>query len=58
MLRAKKDALDITAKLVEAKLNNSTLSINAETGKAVAEYFQAIYDKVEEIAEKIYSDNT
>lgn len=58
MLRAKKEALEITAKLVEAKLNNSTLSINAENGKAVAEYFQAIYDKVEEIAEKVYPDNT
>lgn len=52
MVESVKNALEITTKLVEAKLSNSDMVINAETGKAVASYYEAIFDKVVEIIEK------
>lgn len=57
MHRDKKEALEITTKLVEAKLSNSGIVINAEGGKAVADFFQEIYNKVAEISESVYTDN-
>lgn len=53
MHRPKEVAFNITAKLVEAKLGNDDASVNLITGQNVADYFQAIYEKVSEITEQI-----
>ena len=53
MNRPKRTAFDITSKLVEARLSNTNSSINLATGQEVGEYFQAIYEKISEIAENI-----
>lgn len=53
MLKAKIKALEITAELVKARLNNSEVSLDAEGGQATAAYFEAIYNKVSEITEEI-----
>lgn len=53
MLNPKKKALEITTELVKAKLSSSTVSPSETGGKAVADFFQVIYDKVSEITESI-----
>ena len=51
--RPKEEALRITTEIVTARIVNSTAPINAEAGKAVGEYFQAIFNKVTEITTEI-----
>lgn len=53
MHRPKEVAFNITAKLVQAKLSNDDTAVNLITGQNVADYFQAIYEKVSEITEQI-----
>lgn len=56
MHRPKEIAFNVTTKLVEARLSNADSSINLTSGQNVADYFQAIYDKVSEITEQIAKD--
>lgn len=53
MHRPKEVAFNITAKLVEARLSNEDTPTNLASGQSVADYFQAIYEKVSEITEQI-----
>jgi hypothetical protein len=42
-------AIDIATQIVVAKMQNSTTTINAQTGKDTAEYFKAVYDGIKNI---------
>ncbi|MCM1008975.1 MAG: hypothetical protein NC485_13895 [Ruminococcus flavefaciens] len=52
-MNAKLKALEITAELVKARLNNSEIRLSTEGGQATAAYFEAIYNKVSEITKEI-----
>ena len=47
---AKQYALDVTTEIVVAKMSNTTITPTGENGVHVAAFFQAIYDKILEIA--------
>ncbi len=48
-----KQALEIAASFVNARLATSTIRIDAAAGKSVAEFFKAIYEGVKEITDSI-----
>lgn len=49
---AKRIALDITKDIVIAKMSNSTLSVNADGGKNLADFFEEVYGRVLDIARR------
>ena len=57
MHKPKEKALEITADLVKTRLETAKIAIDKEGGEQVAEFFQAIYNKVAEIAESIGEEN-
>lgn len=52
MTDTKTIALKCTTDIVAAKVTNTTDRAYLESGKDVANYFEAIYDKIYEIASK------
>jgi len=46
-------ALEITAEIVKASVEGMNIKLYSDTGKNVAEYFEAIYNKVSEITSNI-----
>lgn len=51
-----KKALEITTQIVEAKMSSTSTAVNKETGKAVAEFFEEIYNGVSKITAEISDD--
>lgn len=52
MDRSDRYALDAAKEMTIAKLSNANITINSESGKHVADFFEEIYKKVSEIAKE------
>lgn len=46
------EIIDKTVEITVARLSNTNLPINADGGKAVADFMQAIFDKISELSMK------
>lgn len=44
--------IDKTVEITVARLSNTNLPINADGGKAVADFMQAVFDKIAELSMK------
>lgn len=51
---AKKYAFDCTKDLMVAKMSNSTITMNEETGKNTASFMREIYNEFIELLEDVY----
>jgi hypothetical protein len=57
MIRPDVKALEITTQIVDAKMASSTIVVNKDNGKAVAEFFEEIYRGVLKITTEIESND-
>lgn len=53
MTRASKYALDAAKEITVARMSNTNISANKAGGESVADFFEAIYTKVLEIAKDV-----
>ena len=49
-------ALEYTKEIITARLSNSTGPLNKEGGQSVAEFFEAIFNKIVELEKKSSTD--
>lgn len=50
MTHSERYALDAAKEIVIARMSNTSLHINKEGGESVAEFYEAIYRKIAELA--------
>ena len=46
-------AMEITKVIAVARAGNSSVAVSAESGKAMADYFEQVYKKTYELASKV-----